>query len=80
MKKYAGQKLTSYVQVYFSYTDPSVYENYIEWTGEKDLTNEDQSVSIPVITNTYVYRFPCHNMEICDRTGSGSFRIRFHKK
>lgn len=54
MKKYAGQKLTSYVQVYFSYTDPSVYENYIEWTGEKDLTNEDQSVSIPVITNTYV--------------------------
>lgn len=54
MKKYAGQKLTSYVQVYFSYTDPSVYENYIEWTGEKDLTNEDQSVSIPVITNTCV--------------------------
>ena len=54
MKKYAGQKLTSYVQVYFSYTDPSVYENYIEWTNEKDLTNEDQSVSIPVITNTYV--------------------------
>lgn len=54
MKKYAGQKLTSYVQVYFSYTDPSVYENYIEWTGEKDLTNEDQSVSIPVITNTSV--------------------------
>ena len=54
MKKYAGQKLTSYVQVYFSYTDPSVYENYIEWTAEKDLTNEDQSVSIPVITNTCV--------------------------
>lgn len=54
MKKYAGQKLTSYVQVYFSYTDPSVYENYIEWAAEKDLSNEDQTVSIPVITNTYV--------------------------
>ena len=54
MKKYAGQKLTSYVQVYFSYTDPSVYENYIEWAAEKDLSNEEQTVSIPVITNTYV--------------------------
>ena len=54
MKKYAGQKLTSYVQVYFSYTDPSVYENYIEWAAEKDLSNEDQTVSIPAITNTYV--------------------------
>ena len=54
MKKYAGQKLTSYVQVYFSYTDPSVYENYIEWAAEKDLSNKDQTVSIPAITNTYV--------------------------
>lgn len=54
MKKYAGQKLTSYVQVYFSYTDPSVYENYIEWAAEKDLSNEEQTVSIPAITNTYV--------------------------
>ena len=54
MKKYAGQKLTSYVQVYFSYTDPSVYENYIEWAAEKDLSNEDQTVSIPAITSTYV--------------------------
>ena len=54
MKKYAGQKLTSYVQVYFSYTAPSVYENYIEWAAEKDLSNEDQTVSIPAITNTYV--------------------------
>ena len=54
MKKYAGQKLTSYIQVYFSYTDPSVYENYIEWAAEKDLSNEDQTVSIPAITSTYV--------------------------
>ena len=54
MKKYAGQKLTSYVQVYFSYTDPSVYENYIEWAAEKDLSNEVQTVSIPAITSTYV--------------------------
>jgi len=54
MKKYTGQKLTSYVQVYFSYTDPSVYENYIEWAAEKDLSNEVQTVSIPAITSTYV--------------------------
>ena len=53
LKKYAGQKLTSYVQVYFSYTDPSVYENYVEWTSEKDLNSEEQTVSIPAITNTY---------------------------
>ena len=54
VKKYAGQKLTSFVTMYFSYTaEGTEYQKYYNWASEKDLTNEAQTVSIPAITNTY---------------------------
>ena len=52
VKKYAGKKLISQVEIYFAFdTDRDPWNL---WTYEKDTTNEKQTVTIPAITNTYV--------------------------
>lgn len=55
VKKYAGKKLISYVEIYFAFdTDTTNGDPWNLWTYEKDTTNEKQTVTIPAITNTYV--------------------------
>lgn len=55
VKKYAGKKLISQVEIYFAFdTDTTNGDPWNLWTYEKDTTNEKQTVTIPAITNTYV--------------------------
>ena len=55
VKKYAGKKLISQVEIYFAFdTDTTNGDPWNLWTYEKDTTNEKQTVMIPAITNTYV--------------------------
>ena len=55
VKKYAGKKLISQVEIYFAFdTDTANGDPWNLWTYEKDTTNEKQTVTIPAITNTYV--------------------------
>ena len=55
VKKYAGKKLISQVEIYFAFdTDTTNGDPWNLWTYEKDTTNEKQTVAIPAITNTYV--------------------------
>lgn len=55
VKKYAGKKLISQVEIYFAFdTDTTNGDPWNLWTCEKDTTNEKQTVTIPAITNTYV--------------------------
>lgn len=55
VKKYAGKKLISQVEIYFAFdTDTTNGDPWNLWSYEKDTTNEKQTVTIPAITNTYV--------------------------
>lgn len=55
VKKYAGKKLISQVEIYFAFdTDTTNGNPWNLWTYEKNTTNEKQTVTIPAITNTYV--------------------------
>ena len=55
VKKYAGKKLISQVEIYFAFdTDTTNGDPWNLWTYEKDTANEKQTVTIPAITGTCV--------------------------